>query len=72
MKNAKRVRCKRGMIGWRCKLQDNYDSFEVFQAYASIYDILPRLGFKTEQEAWDANPLIEGSVEPSDMCTVKA
>lgn len=67
----KHVRCKSGEKGWQDKLQKVYSSFEEFEAYSQTYGIIQRLGFATEQEAWDANPTIQGSTNPSDLCTVK-
>lgn len=64
----KTVKCKSGLKGWQCKLRKNYDnSFEQFEAYNETYNIAERLGFKTALEAWDKNPLIQGSTEPSDL-----
>lgn len=59
-------------MGWQCKLQKNYDnSFEQFEGYNETYGIATRLGFKSAQEAWDANPTIQGSTNPSDLRVVK-
>ena len=64
----KRVKTKSGITGWQCKLQENYDNdFEKFESYCEIYNIHERLGFKTILEAWNKNPLIEGSTNPSDL-----
>ena len=63
----KRVRCKSGVIGWKCKLQNNYNNFEEFQAYCEVFDIHGRLGFSTPEKAWKANPILRGSVIPSDL-----
>lgn len=67
----KRVKCKSGIEGWQSKLQKNYDSFEEFEYYSEIYGIHSRLGFNSAEEAWDANPMIKGSVIPSDLEVVK-
>jgi hypothetical protein len=62
-----------GLIGWKARLQDNYDGdFEQFESYDDIYGIAERLGFASAQEAWDANPMIGGSVEPSDLKVIHA
>lgn len=56
---------------WRCRLQNNYSSFEDFQWYDEIYNLARRLGFKTAAEAWLENPVVQGSVDPSDFRVVK-
>jgi hypothetical protein len=66
----KQVKCKSGLTGWQCRLQKNYTSFEEFKAYSETYGIHQRLGFKSAEEAWDKNPTIQGSTEPSDLCVV--
>ena len=48
---------------WRCRLQNNYSSFEDFQWYDEIYNLARRLGFKTAAEAWLENPVVQGSVD---------
>ena len=71
MKKAKRVKCDSGLWGWQCRLRDNYSSLEEFEMYAETYGIAERLGYKTARNAWSVNPLIQGSVEPSDFRKVK-
>ncbi len=57
---------------YRCRLRDNYDNdFEKFDAYAEMYGLHTRLGFETTEEAWEANPMIQGSVIPEDFRVVK-
>jgi hypothetical protein len=51
---------------WRDKLQNVYSDFEEFNDYNEIYNLAKRLGFKSAEEAWDANPTIQGSTEPGD------
>lgn len=63
----KRVKCKSGIVGWQSRLQKNYCSIEEFKYYSAIYGIHNRLGFNTAEEAWKANPVIRGSVIPSDL-----
>lgn len=67
----KTVKTKSGLTGWRAHLQANYKCFSEFESYSNIYGLHERLGFKTAEEAWDANPLLEGSVNPSDLRVVK-
>ena len=56
---------------WHGKLRKNYDnSFKQFEACDSIYGIALRLGFKSAKEAWDKNPMIQGSVNPEDLSVV--
>jgi hypothetical protein len=65
------VKCKSGIKGWQCRLQKNYESFEEFKSYSETFGIAERLGFKSPEEAWKKNPIIQGSVIPSDLCVVK-
>jgi hypothetical protein len=53
-------------MGWRAKLRSQYESFDDFKLYSETYDLHGRLGFYTPEEAWEANPLVQGSVKPSD------
>lgn len=62
----RRVMCKSGLKGWEGRLRDQYRSFSEFEACSMTYGLAFKLGFKTAREAWDANPLVQGSVEPSD------
>ena len=66
-----RVKCKSGIMGWQCNLQDNYADFEDFKMYADLWGLHTRLGYKTPKSAWKANPLIQGSVIPGDFRKVK-
>ena len=69
----KRVACTSNIQGWQCCLRENYDNrFDVFQAYDEVYGIAERLGFETRQAAWEANPAIQGSVIPEDLCVVES
>lgn len=67
----KQVRCKSGLKGWQAKLRKNYSSLEEFKRWDENYGISSRLGFETSEEAWEANPLIRGSVDPEDLEIVK-
>ena len=62
----RRIRCDSGLMGWRDRLQKVYTSFEEFESDASTYGLTDRLCFDSAEEAWDANPTIQGSVDPSD------
>jgi hypothetical protein len=69
-KKSLRVNCRSGLEGWQCPLQDNYDNFEEWAAYAEMYGLHRKLGFQTPLTAWNANPIIQGSVEPTDFCRI--
>jgi len=62
----KQVKCQSGLKGWQGKLQEVYTSFSEFADYCFIYNNHARLGFNSPSEAWDANPVIQGSVNPAD------
>ena len=66
----KRVKCKSGLTGWQERLRKVYHNFEEFEAYCETWSISERLGYETPEEAWDANPIIQGSTDPSDCCVV--
>lgn len=54
-------------MGWRQRLRKLYDSLSEFRSYSSMYGIHRRLGYKSAAAAWKADPMIEGSVIPSDL-----
>lgn len=60
------VTCQSGVKGWQGRLQDQYDLFEYFEAYSLIYGLHTRLGYDSPKEAWEDNPVVQGSVIPSD------
>ncbi len=66
----KRVKCKSGIEGWQDKLQNVYDSWENFNDFASTWGIHKRLGYHSAKDAWEVNPTIQGSTDPSDLCVV--
>ena len=66
-----RVRCKSGLMGWRDRLRNQYLNFEEFRSFSEMYGLHERLDFKTASDAWEKNPLVEGSVNPSDYRTVR-
>lgn len=67
----KRVTCRSGLNGCQRRLHEDYADLEEFRNYSRMYGIAKRLGFRSAISAWRANPLIEGSVEPSDLRRVK-
>lgn len=62
----KRIRCRSGLWGWQSRLRKVYSSLEEFIAYCDIYGNHAQLGYASPQTAWRANPVIQGSVNPSD------
>jgi hypothetical protein len=62
----KRVQCKSGLRGWQAKLQDVYSSYSEFADFCFIYNNHARLGFESPEAAWEANPVVQGSVNPRD------
>lgn len=67
----KQVRCKSGLIGWQTRLRASYDDNpDSWKWYNEHYGLAARLGYGSAQAAWEANPLIEGSVLPSDFRVV--
>lgn len=66
------VRCKSGLKGWQDHLRSNYEGkFEQFEAYDRIYGLAARLGYASASEAWEANPIVQGSTNPEDFRVVK-
>lgn len=61
------VTCESGLRGWQGHLQDNYSGLEEFAAYCETYDLHTRLGFESPEDAWAANPVVQGSTNPSDF-----
>lgn len=58
---------KSGLEGSVYHLQDNYFDFDEFESFNNLYGITKKLGFKTAQEAWGANPLVIITVDPNDF-----
>lgn len=63
----RRVRCQSGIMGERSRLQSRYYSEEEFASYCEIYNLASRLGYADATDAWESNPIIESSVNPSDL-----
>lgn len=66
------VRCRSGLMGERSLLRTRYRDFEEFKAYCRNYGIHRRLGYRSMKAAWEANPVIESSTDPSDLRKVPA
>lgn len=63
----KHVKCKSGMHGWSYRLQENYSSYREFSGYCRMYAIHTRIGYSSMKQAWKDNPIMRGSVLPSDL-----
>ena len=56
---------------WRSTLRNNYDdNFSQWLSYSDMHGLAGRLGFATAEEAWEANPTIQGSTDPQDFKVV--
>lgn len=53
--------------GWKARVREVYASLEELQRYDEMYGIVERAGFESAEELWEANPMIGGSVQPSDF-----
>ena len=63
-----RIKPDYASTGWRTRLQDNYDGdFEQFSSFNEGYDLIGRLGYEGVEEAWEDNPVIQGSTDPRDL-----
>lgn len=67
MKKFKTVKCRSSIEGWEGYLKSVYITEEEFIAYDEIYGISKRLGYNSAETCWKANPLIQGSTDPSDL-----
>ena len=65
------VRCQSGLMGWRTRLRNNYKDFDEWEHYSNMRGLCHRLGYGNPLRAWNANPIIEGSTNPSDFRKVK-
>ena len=61
------IDCASGVRGWQARLHSVYDSLAEFQAYDEIYGQAQRFGYDSAVACWRDNPVIEGSVNPSDL-----
>lgn len=57
---------------WQDRLQNVYDSVEDFRQWDEMYGLKERLGFPSVEEAWEANPMIQGSTKPADFKRVSS
>ena len=68
-KNSKRTLRRKmpsGLEGWVSRLRANYFDFEEWVHYSDMYGLAVKLGYQTATTAWKENPIICGSVNPSD------
>jgi len=69
----KRVKCKSGIEGWQMRLKMVYvGNYDEWVHYAELRGLHLKLGYATPKEAWLANPMVQGSVNPDDYCKVSA
>lgn len=66
------VICRSGEKGWQGRLKENYSSFEDFEGYDQLYNLAYKLGYKSAINAWNANPVVQGSTNPNDFRKVRA
>lgn len=59
--------CRSGLRGHEGRLRRNYTSYEQWAAYAEMWGLHTRLGYKTPMTAWRANPVIQWSINPGDF-----
>jgi hypothetical protein len=72
MSQEKRVRLRSGMEGWQNTLQANYGNNEdCWNTFCETYHLYLKLGYQTPEEAWEANPVIQGGTIPDDFCKVE-
>lgn len=67
-----RVRTQSGIWGWRSRLRAQYRDLEDFIGYAANHGLAERLGYASGEDAWEANPIVEGSTNPRDYRRVAA
>lgn len=67
-----RVRTRSGIWGWRSRLRTQYATPKEFAMYDLYNGLARRLGYRSPRTAWQANPVIEGSVRPDDYRRVSA
>ena len=52
---------------WQGKLRKQYANFREFYAYSDTYGLAERLGYDSAEDAWKANPKVQGSTNPDDF-----
>ena len=66
----KRRRMPSGLMGWEDRLRAGYADLEDFKKWDAKYSLASRLGFSSAKAAWEADPTIQGSIEPHDFALV--
>lgn len=56
---------------WKMRVRKSYSSLDELKRYDEIYNIASRLGYSSAEELWEKNPVIAGSVNPSDLRVVQ-
>jgi hypothetical protein len=56
---------------WKMRVQKVYQSLEELIAYDEIRAIADRCGYGSCESLWNDNPMIQGSVNPSDFGLAK-
>ena len=64
------IKTKSGAVGWQKRLREEFSNFSEFRWMSRSYKLAQRLGFASPEEAWNANPLVQGSANPEDYCLV--
>lgn len=64
------IKLRSGQTGWRARLREIYATVEQLEDWDRNYGLLERLKFTTAEEAWNANPIIEGGTDPADYGVV--
>jgi hypothetical protein len=60
-----------GKPACRKRLQALYDNWVAWKFHAEMHQLHKKLGYATVKEAWDDNPIVESSQDPSDFCRIK-
>lgn len=71
-----RVRCRSGLMGWRARLRNIHKSLSSLESAERCYGFARRIGLREDSckamlKLWERNPIIEGSVNPSDLRRVE-
>jgi hypothetical protein len=61
------VKSPSGNLGWVGLLREFYVDLDDFRLNDKAYGIARRLGFKDAKEAWEANPCVRKSTDPTDV-----
>lgn len=61
------MRGQSGLKLWRARVRTTYRTLAELRSYNRIYGIAKRLGYRNALTLWRDNPMIGGSVNPSDF-----